>query len=537
MAARYVPPARRKELERESRSEVVTAAQGVGRVDTATGTAPMGAVLEKREEEELEEQEQSRNNALHRYFLEKSEIYRKFVEFSDAVRQDKTIDHVFEAERPQGATIKGPSALDLDAEFQLQKFEQFTKLISEVDRFIRFTDVLRAGRNKRFLDVCCAPGGFSRYIVQRMADDCTGVGLALPVSKGGFAVLFRSPRFTALDADVLNVQEPGQGQRWGHELLRYYASSHFDLVLCDGQFMQKNEGITRVRGWRLLLLAQFAVAFDNLSPGGTLLFRARHTSSRLHASCLYLFSTCFSDIRFAKPQFATHKSFVYISCTNFDASRRSEVLAILSEKIGALRSSAEMVEVLRGEDEEELAQTMAPGLLREFEPMWGMQLQALARWYRRIKAKIDPRAHVAVPELPEVGDRQQKRAGGQESQDAEVEEGSKGGPQDWRADSRYSAASSGARPAPSGPSRPCPVPPARPTPSSAADEARGESGASDRDSRNERPAPSGQAERSETGRKDESRAFRGGDGSSQPAFGTGGRPSSSRGSSWAQARW
>lgn len=185
----------------------------------------------------------------------------------------------------------------------------------------------------RFLDLGCAPGGFSSFLL----DDprCrSGFGVTLPSTSGGFPMRLRSNKFFLQQADLFEV---------GPEDL---VASDVHICICDAQYLRDNvawdERYLGVRcrskqhGVWALLIKQFWLGLTKLAAGGILIFRFgwRDPGPEDIATIWYkkqtlrLFSLLFDlfdQVKEIKSDYfnALQASF-YVCCIGFDRTRSDE---------------------------------------------------------------------------------------------------------------------------------------------------------------------------------------------------------------------
>lgn len=132
-----------------------------------------------------------------------------------------------------------------------------------------------------FLDLGCAPGGFSACLLQDtiLGPNSVGYGVSLPPQMGGFQMIFGSDRLCVQLNDILQLES--------HDLM--CADESVDLCLADAQYLSclfKNKGMpsrqTQYRGTKTrtkslgiwaLTIKECALAFQKLRHGGSFIFR------------------------------------------------------------------------------------------------------------------------------------------------------------------------------------------------------------------------------------------------------------------------
>jgi 23S rRNA U2552 (ribose-2'-O)-methylase RlmE/FtsJ len=182
----------------------------------------------------------------------------------------------------------------------------------------------------RFLDIACAPGGFSQYLLDKYPHS-EGFGITLPKSHGGFPLAIHAhppSRFKVCYFDLLAPPMhpvPSLGNL-------------VDLVIGDAQYFPRSQEASdsyigrmacTVTGGRLgLLLREFIIALESLQSGGVFIFRFVGWE-KIHANILRLFYLCFDLFESVKPfkseyQHTADCTF-YAVCSNFNRNKYIEL--------------------------------------------------------------------------------------------------------------------------------------------------------------------------------------------------------------------
>lgn len=182
----------------------------------------------------------------------------------------------------------------------------------------------------RFLDLGCAPGGFSTFLLEDPR--CyTGFGVTLPSLSGGFPVRVRSERFFLQQADLFEL---GPG-----DLL----ASDVNICICDAQYLRNNiswdeqyRGVrcrSKQHGVWALLMKQFWLGLTKLTSGGAIIFRfgwrdpgpddpATVWYKKITLRLFTLLHDLFGTVNEVKSDYfnALQSSF-YVCCANFNRPR------------------------------------------------------------------------------------------------------------------------------------------------------------------------------------------------------------------------
>lgn len=151
-----------------------------------------------------------------------------------------------------------------------------------------------------FLDLGCAPGGFSKWLLQSNQVS-RGFGLSLPASDAGLPILMADwnerSRYKFVEANILD--DPESFYPLIHE---FFSQTRVDLVVCGARHRDaKTLLIDRVSDREScdyscndrLILSQLLIAFRTLAAGGTLILVAsmkisfRITTASSITSCFF----------------------------------------------------------------------------------------------------------------------------------------------------------------------------------------------------------------------------------------------------------
>lgn len=238
-----------------------------------------------------------------------------------------------------------------------------------------FNDYLPVGFY--FLDLGCAPGGFSQYLL----DDTRcqgGFGVTLTNRSGGFPIRVHCDNFFLQLADLFEVARDD------------LVACNVDFLLCDAQYMRNNvawddnyAGVrlrSKQHGVWALLVKQLWLGLWRLNLGGVCVFRfgwkdVYDDPTQWYKRCSYrlftLLMSLFVSVSDVKSDFfnAKHSSF-YVVCYGFrkDVFEEREVAAIFEKTFGDLVYSTtddymtieilHEVDVFRTSDQDELISGM-----------------------------------------------------------------------------------------------------------------------------------------------------------------------------------
>lgn len=153
-----------------------------------------------------------------------------------------------------------------------------------------------------FLDIACAPGGFSQFLLDHYQRSI-GYGITLPVKSGGFPV-------------TISSGDPHRYYLSYFDLLAHPLDPHptivnsIDIAIGDAQYFPRSQEAMdeykgkkagTVTGGRIaLLLREFILAFESLKQGGSFIFRFV-VWEKVHANILRLFFLCFELFEHVEP--------------------------------------------------------------------------------------------------------------------------------------------------------------------------------------------------------------------------------------------
>lgn len=276
----------------------------------------------------------------------------------------------------------------------------------------------------KFLDLGCAPGGFSSYMLEDPR--CrAGFGVSLPSTSGGFPMRLRCNNFFFQQGDLFEIGPT--------DLL----ASDVNVCICDAQYLRNNiswdekyRGVrcrSKQHGVWALLLKQFWLGMSKLLQGGILIFRfgwrdpgPEDIATIWYKKCtLRLFSILhdlFSQVREVKSDYfnALQSSF-YVCCAGFDRSRfeEREVAKLFGQQFNYLLTTriqdSNELEVLAHVDKirtQEVDRVISE-MLDRVDKLRIIN-QSSRRWHHKQETEhVDPRAVIFVAPVPEGMGRQE----------------------------------------------------------------------------------------------------------------------------------
>ncbi|KMU80449.1 hypothetical protein CISG_02300 [Coccidioides immitis RMSCC 3703] len=216
----------------------------------------------------------------------------------------------------------------------------------------------------RILDMCMAPGGFSR----------------------GTQVKYQDITMFAADMGVTDI--PKEHPDAANFLPRQLDPREvFDLVICDGQVLRTHDraAYREEREARRLTLTQLALGVEHVRHGGTIVALLHKIEAWDTVSLLYTFSK-FSSVQVFKPQkFHAKRSSFYMVATNIQSQHDEAILAIRKWKtLWRLATFGTDEQYGNAVDESEtgveaVLEKFGLELVRLARDIWNTQARALAK--------------------------------------------------------------------------------------------------------------------------------------------------------------
>jgi hypothetical protein len=264
----------------------------------------------------------------------------------------------------------------------------YTKAMREID-YRTDCRLVSNDHVKRFLDLGCAPGGFSQWII-RNNRYCTGVGFTLPPELGGFPMEFDAPgRYTYFYQDITqnseligcqNNDDGGSGPQ-------------FDLCIAGCMFRNTetdacnyNSEFRWSRNRHFLRYFQLLAALKNLQEGGTLILVFNIRTHITVTEIICSLSCCFERLIPVKPDnaYAIRSSF-YLVGVNYKREKTQkstflERLRAALDFIGTVDANWDFQKplLLEGSQDQILAK-WGSFVLEHYQVMWEVQARAIEK--------------------------------------------------------------------------------------------------------------------------------------------------------------
>lgn len=239
------------------------------------------------------------------------DILAELIVLRDKGEQSENINQYFEYRRQQDTRYSDPMAF----------VNTFYNALQSLDYAARFI------RTKRFLDLGCAPGGYSTYILSSNPD-ATGIGITLPVDDGAPAVHIPEELLPRIDihlADLMTYDlAPSRTPKPNVDAAAVLPPlpiepSSVDLAICDARWVKHPNNLQRPWNWTRLLVAQLAIALRSIEQGGTLLVRLAQVERTLTGRILLALCRVANLVRCIKSaSFQATRSYFYALVQHVD---------------------------------------------------------------------------------------------------------------------------------------------------------------------------------------------------------------------------
>ncbi|KAH8103334.1 hypothetical protein BXZ70DRAFT_985344 [Cristinia sonorae] len=330
----------------------------------------------------------------------RSPIFARLLDAKNTYRAHPAVEERFQYSRArQHATIDAPNY-----GFRVD-FENVINFINGENG-----GFLQGNRVARFLDLGCAPGGFSNWILDTNLD-ARGVGVNLPddeakIKLDDTACHLRGPRYQVILEDVIRWAKScvAEGTNPTLRLARITAVSgvdpingSFDLVL-GGAFPTMQAFFP---WWHRtqLSFSQVFIAFSCLREGGSFILVTSSKPYRSLIELLALLRLSFATVTACKGPSHKTRSSSYLVCRGFHSQGRRTAINSLRSALMKLDNFSRLPPENDNEggyhnersqsflfscSDEELLRNEQEFFLKIFEPQWKAQLEAIENDLRKL---------------------------------------------------------------------------------------------------------------------------------------------------------
>ncbi|KAG8986505.1 hypothetical protein FRB90_003968 [Tulasnella sp. 427] len=218
-----------------------------------------------------------------------SEILAQLRELTRKGWEDRRLDEHFASRIRQSAAPSTPGS-------EVTWIKTYCRSMREMDTLKEFvpTGFLN------FLDLGCAPGGYSKYVMEKN-QRAFGTGICLPVHDGGHYFIlprYQRSRYTVHYADMTKYDLLADGTNESDIPLPFRPAS-FHLVIADGHPLHTREFSVAVP--HVLYLSQLVIALSAIKQGGTIFIKLNKLATPMTAAILYLFDSISTSLETVKP--------------------------------------------------------------------------------------------------------------------------------------------------------------------------------------------------------------------------------------------
>ncbi|KAI1003827.1 hypothetical protein K3495_g4390 [Podosphaera aphanis] len=330
------------------------------------------------------------NGVIEKYLLENSIEYRKLHQIRHLKKWSSKDETVF-YEKRSSATDKKNDYI------QRMYFSMMCQIGNELHHNTSaLTPITVSDEGIQVLDICMAPGGISSTIL-KVHQDAKISAITLPPSQNGLDILLhnweidRRIRYYFGDVTMLLTEMGGTTIPFGHPdatnflTCRPFCDRKFDLVVCDGQVLQRHqrsEFREKREPWRLLM-SQLVLALTRIKSNGTLVLLL-HNLDSWETIILVQTLNGFSSVELFKPRKAQGQtSLLYVVAKNIQAQGAEVNAAIKLWKeewhMATFKSDKEYNQFQLRHDKRtiEILRNYGKNLIHLGEPIWRIQRTAL----------------------------------------------------------------------------------------------------------------------------------------------------------------
>lgn len=180
----------------------------------------------------------------------------------------------------------------------------YADLLDEMNR-----NILHLNKYKinSYLDICAAPGEYSKYLTDKLK--CKGVGITLPINNGGVNFNYNLENYTLIYLDVIK------------DFNTNFYNDKFDFIIsgCLDMTHIKKRPYYDINLW----LSTLMLAFLNLNKNGIFAFKISFKYINFASNILYIFEMFFKHIKLFKSKDAIpYRSMFYVIGFGFKFNKK-----------------------------------------------------------------------------------------------------------------------------------------------------------------------------------------------------------------------
>lgn len=298
--------------------------------------------------------------------------------------EDRSLDAHFASRIRKSATASTP-------ESEVTWLKTYCKSIREMDNIKNFVP----SGFLNFLDLGCAPGGYSKYVLEKN-QRAFGTGICLPVYDGGHYFIlprYLRSRYTTHYTDMTNYDLVADGTNESAPPLPFRPAS-FHLVIADGHPLHTREFNVAVP--HVLLLSQLIIALMAVKEGGTIFIKLNKPATFMTASLLYLLDSVCDSLETVKPRTVHGNRGGFYAIAR--GIRRGPTLDQYLDELRSMRQEfidnpPDWENFLRIYEQivslAQLKEEFIPRLIELGTPVWEVQKECLAIFLRRKGVKVE----------------------------------------------------------------------------------------------------------------------------------------------------
>ncbi|KIO30243.1 hypothetical protein M407DRAFT_225080 [Tulasnella calospora MUT 4182] len=297
--------------------------------------------------------------------------------------EDRSLDAHFASRIRKSATASTP-------ESEVTWLKTYGKSIREMDNIKNFVP----SGFLNFLDLGCAPGGYSKYVMEKN-QLAFGTGICLPVYDGGHYFIlprYLRSRYTTHYSDMTKYDLLADGTNESDPPLPFRPAS-FHLVIADGHPLHTREFSVAVP--HVLLLSQLIIALIAVKEGGTIFIKLNKPATFMTASLLYLLDSICDSLETVKPRTVHGNRGGFYAIAR--GIRRGPTLNQYLDELRSMRQEfidnpPDWDNFLRIYEQivslAQLKEEFIPRLIELGTPVWEVQKECLATFLQRKGVKI-----------------------------------------------------------------------------------------------------------------------------------------------------